>query len=423
MRRWAFLIVMFLSMLACSRITVDDYVLELYSIESTTTQGASLAVQAEPQDESAQQIAVSGSSETSVDQSESSSEADSPAETATQTPDPAFSSTPVPTDTLIPTNTIIPTDTPVPTPVPTSTPANTATPVASSCDQADFIQNVYLDIPVYDGTAVHPGTEFTVTWRLKNIGSCTWTRNYSIKVIQNQGWNSIDKVQAFTSGAAPGDTVDLSFSMTAPKSPGNYSISWILTNHQGRQFGKVTDSGNAFALSFGVLDLADGVNFDFTAARCQAQWHSSLASFLPCQGDPTGGIGYVRYDSSPALEHKSSGNPPVINVRTSNGSGGKIFGRYPPYTVKSGDVFRATIGCMANEPDCDLAYKLNIEDMQGNIRTIRQWGESSDGKVQNVSLDLRKLAGEELRFILFVRVGDGPAADANGFWMNPRIGK
>src|SRR5512143_3278895 len=41
----------------------------------------------------------------------------------------------------------------------------------SSCDWAQFV----ADVTVPDGTSYAPGTTFTKTWRLKNIGSCTWT--------------------------------------------------------------------------------------------------------------------------------------------------------------------------------------------------------------------------------------------------------
>ena len=70
-----------------------------------------------------------------------------------------------------------PTKTPIPptaTPVP---PTNTPVPTAITyCDWAAFI----TDVTVPDGTQFAPGEVFTKTWRLKNIGTCTWTPDYDI---------------------------------------------------------------------------------------------------------------------------------------------------------------------------------------------------------------------------------------------------
>jgi len=35
-------------------------------------------------------------------------------------------------------------------------------------------------VTVPDGWLITPGLVFKKTWRLKNIGTCTWTRNYSL---------------------------------------------------------------------------------------------------------------------------------------------------------------------------------------------------------------------------------------------------
>ena len=42
---------------------------------------------------------------------------------------------------------------------------------ATYCDQAQFVS----DLTVPDGSSFAPGATFTKTWRLKTIGTCTWT--------------------------------------------------------------------------------------------------------------------------------------------------------------------------------------------------------------------------------------------------------
>src|SRR5512135_3467629 len=46
----------------------------------------------------------------------------------------------------------------------------------STCDRAQFI----ADVTVPDGTRFSPGAAFTKTWRLKNVGTCTWSTSYTL---------------------------------------------------------------------------------------------------------------------------------------------------------------------------------------------------------------------------------------------------
>src|SRR5690349_12154805 len=72
--------------------------------------------------------------------------------------------------------------TPAPLPTlafPTLPPQGSATAVAatkttkpvSTCDSAAYVK----DVTIPDGTIFSPGAQFTKTWRLQNIGTCTWT--------------------------------------------------------------------------------------------------------------------------------------------------------------------------------------------------------------------------------------------------------
>jgi len=62
------------------------------------------------------------------------------------------------------------------TPVPSATPTNTLVPSATTvCDKTLFVSET---IP--DGTVFAPGATFTKTWRVRNVGACTWTAAYAI---------------------------------------------------------------------------------------------------------------------------------------------------------------------------------------------------------------------------------------------------
>jgi len=47
---------------------------------------------------------------------------------------------------------------------------------AGICDWAKFIS----DVTVASNSPFPPGVSFTKTWRLQNIGTCTWTTSYSL---------------------------------------------------------------------------------------------------------------------------------------------------------------------------------------------------------------------------------------------------
>ncbi len=79
---------------------------------------------------------------------------------------------PAPPSTLTLLPPLTPTQTPIVPPPPTISP--------SGCDRASFV----TDVNIPDGTTFTPGAAFSKTWRLKNTGTCTWTREYKLTVLQ-----------------------------------------------------------------------------------------------------------------------------------------------------------------------------------------------------------------------------------------------
>ncbi len=135
-----------------------------------------------------------------------------------------------------------PTQTPLPataTPVPaTNTPVPTATalpPTAAPVTYCDWMAFV-TDVTIPDGTTFQPGETFTKIWRVKNRGTCTWTPDYTLV------FNGGDQMGGTTSVRvpgyiAPGQSVDVSVTLTAPSNPGSYKGYWILRNASGALFG------------------------------------------------------------------------------------------------------------------------------------------------------------------------------------------
>jgi hypothetical protein len=118
----------------------------------------------------------------------------------------------------------------------TQTLTPTATSVVVACNQASFVS----DVTVPDDTAFTVNDTFTKTWRLKNVGSCTWTSGYDV-VFDSGDQMSGPASQQLTGGTvAPNQTIDVSVDLKAPASPGTYKGNWKLREPGGQTFGLST---------------------------------------------------------------------------------------------------------------------------------------------------------------------------------------
>jgi hypothetical protein len=125
----------------------------------------------------------------------------------TLTPTPQI----MPTLTLMPTKTII---------VP-------ATAAPKPCNSAQFISET---IP--DNTAFDPNESFTKTWRFKNIGTCTWNKNYRLVFSSGDKMSGSSSIN-FSESVKPGEQVDLGVDLKAPGSTGTYQGFWKVKDDQG----------------------------------------------------------------------------------------------------------------------------------------------------------------------------------------------
>lgn len=133
------------------------------------------------------------------------------------------------------TSTVPPTDTATSTveitPTITNTPTTTTVPVP--CNLAGDI----LDVTYPDGTKVSGGTSFVKTWRITNIGSCTWTSGYKLIFDSGDPMDSPAAVQLTPGTVAPGNAVDVSVQLTAPHAKGTYQGFYKLKAPDGTIFG------------------------------------------------------------------------------------------------------------------------------------------------------------------------------------------
>jgi hypothetical protein len=215
---------------------------------------------------------------------------------------------PLPTVTLAPTNTQV------------SVPTNTPQP----CNKAEFVSET---IP--DNTSFDPNESYTKTWRLKNVGTCTWNTNYELVFYEGDKMGG-PSTKNLTQTVAPGEQVDFSVDLKAPASSGTYKGTWRIRDDSDQVFvfniwvqikvaaplttttvtlnavvdegGSVYNNGDVFPGVYGVgdnttnNDVQSFVAFDISGIPSNAnilEVKTDFTSYLTL-GNPFGGLGCLR---------------------------------------------------------------------------------------------------------------------------------
>ncbi len=326
------------------------------------------------------------------------------------------------TSTSTVTPTLEPSLTPTPIP-PTSTPTPTFTPTATPrpCNWAEFV----ADISVSDGTDFQPGTAFTKTWRLRNIGTCTWTRAYML--VFDRGDQMNGQLESGLPGAVrPGETIDVSVDLRAPNQDGTVQGFWKLRSESGVSFGLGGSLNDPFWVKIDVIKpLRTPAMFkDLTANFCDAVWSTNALVGLACPGmpgtDPDTDIGFITNFPNPHLENGANENETALVAFPGPGRNGFITGNFPSVRIESGDRFRAIIGCLADSIGCDVEFQLNYRLENSPLQTLGTWQEKYDGGVTRLDIDLTSLRGKDVEFVLTVLDNGSNKADW-AFWLRPRV--
>jgi len=208
-----------------------------------------------------------------------------------QTMAAATQNAPSPTPTLY-----LPSATPIQA---TSTPRPAATAV-TYCDWAMFIK----DVSIPDGTLLSPGEVFTKTWRLQNRGTCTWTPDYD--VVFYGGAQMSGTTMQVSGYVAPGQTVDVAVTFTAPSTPGHYAGYWLLRNSGGTLFGTGNAADETFYVDIYVKDLPHGT---VTGSLC-----------YPSEFNPPMTLYFEKAGTSERIQFAIAENQNVYSVLLPNGT-------------------------------------------------------------------------------------------------------
>jgi hypothetical protein len=286
---------------------------------------------------------------------------------------------------------------------------------AQACtDRAQFI----ADVTVPDGTRFDPGAAFKKTWRLKNIGTCTWSTSYTMVFDSGEKMGAASSI-AFPASVGPGQTVDITVDMTAPNAAGHYMGYWKFKNAGGVLFGIGVNANKSWWVEINVTGSTQtGVAYDFTANAGSATW-SSGAGGLTFPGTNGDSKGFALKADKPSFENGVTASQPGLLFSPQQITNGFIQAVYPEFTVQSGDRFQSTVGCEFNATTCYVAYRLDYQ-VGSTIRTFWSFREKYEGWTYNVNLDLSPLAGQNVKFILYVSAYGSPTGDF-ALWGNPII--
>lgn len=288
---------------------------------------------------------------------------------------------------------------------------------AQTCtDRAQFV----ADVTVPDGTRYDPGATFKKTWRLKNIGTCTWSTSYSLVFDTGERMGAPASI-TFPSNVAAGQTVDLTVDMTAPSAAGHYIGYWKFKNAAGTLFGIGVNANKSWWVEINVNGTpTSGVAYDFTARAGDATWSSGAGglSFPGTDGDAKGFA--LRLDQ-PNFESGVVAGQPGLLFSPHQITNGFIQAVYPDFAVQAGDRFQTTVGCQANATSCYVAYRLDYQ-VGSNVRTFWTFRERFEGLTYNANLDLSALAGQNVKFILYMSAWGSPIGD-RAIWGNPVIAR
>lgn len=283
----------------------------------------------------------------------------------------------------------------------------------ASCDRAQFVS----DLTVPDGSTLTPGAGFTKTWRLMNIGTCTWTTAYSLVWIGGDSLGAPAAIQ-LPVDVPPGQMLDVSVNLVAPVSGGHYRSLFKLSNPSGGQFGIGDAGSDPFWADINVVQTS-AVIFDFVLNAPYAQWKSG-AGILPFPGTSGDSRGFAYQANNPHLEDDSLDTSPGLFVVPQNKFNGYIQATFPEFQIQQGDRLQALVNCEFGAKNCYVTFRIDYLLPNGVQRTLWSWKEAYDKRFYRADLDLSALAGQRVRFVLML-LSTGFASGDRAIWGSPRI--
>jgi len=316
---------------------------------------------------------------------------------------------------------------PTATPVPSATPAITVTPTvqvsegeppaatkATVCDWAAFVR----DINYPDGTTVPPKTEFTKIWEIKNTGTCAWTPEYSLLWVGGNSMGAPATLPLTDKVVNPGETVQVSIPFVAPTELKISRSYWKFRNAKGEIFGITAPDGSEKPV---WVEVMVGTWYNLMTNLCSASYHTSEGKTLACNGDPDSTLGAAYSLTNTKWADGSIEDEPVLVMVPPHVENGVIAAQFPPVVVFPWSRFQARMGCLADNPDCDVKLKITYS-VDGGPEQVLYEEYHTYGATSRVDIPLNRygLINQSTTFFLYVAANGDYKGDYI-FWFNPRI--
>ena len=105
--------------------------------------------------------------------------------------------------------------------------------VQGNCNNAaKFIK----DVTVPDEMVVESGQKFTKIWQIQNVGTCSWTPDYSLVHVWGEKMEGVSPT-LLGQIIQPGEIIDLALDLVAPVFPACYQGDWMIEDTAGNRFG------------------------------------------------------------------------------------------------------------------------------------------------------------------------------------------
>ena len=162
---------------------------------------------------------------------------------------------------------------------------------AATCTNSiAFVQ----DINVPDDTVFAPGTAFEKTWRLRNIGSCPWTTDYSLIFAGGDDLSGPLDIP-LTGSVVSGQTVEVTVPLTAPDTLGTYRSDWLLADAAGNPFGVDGLADQVIWVQI-VVGLPEATAVPNSAVIGGVVWED--VCFITTSGEPSAGCVDISADGT-----------------------------------------------------------------------------------------------------------------------------
>jgi hypothetical protein len=279
------------------------------------------------------------------------------------------------------------------------------------------------DITIPDGTLFTPGSAFIKTWRIKNSGTCDWKDGTQLVFADGEQMSGPAAVSVPVT--APDTNADISVKLAAPVTPGTYTGRWRMRSPDGTVYGTLTvvivvpGTPTATATMTPTLTATPAMTevYNLHDQAGTAIW-TGISGTLVFSGSVADARGFVVFQDGQKLDDGNTYNR-ILETHPTWVTGGFIQGVYNVGIIQPGDHFRTRVGLLygasATEGNVNFVIK------GGNGVTLGTFGDTRDGAIVSIDLDLTPIAGKTNQLILRVEANNPNAAQDWACWVNPRI--